>query len=125
MATIGPFDRYANATLFVPVAGNDYMTDEWGNKRPVSEKQPIKAWIKEDKNQPKINRQAGTDTSMTYVRGYLTNPMKWPGGKRPSKVEIEIDGRMGELQILSQLPRPFQTEDRTGDRIEGWLRFQV
>ena len=128
---VSEFLEYVNSKLFVPVDSGLIEQDEWGNTQPSSETVEIQTFLKESRgtnNQPVISKpgdQQGANVTKTYLKGYLVNPMKWPNNIRPRECKVEYYGRKGKLQVLSQFPRPFNTENLTGDIIEGWAIFQA
>lgn len=125
------FLDHVNSKLFVSVASDTLEQDEWLNVQPVSEIKEIQSFLKESRgtnNQPVISKpgeEQGVNITKTYLKGYLVNPMKWPNNIRPRECEVEFYGRRGKLQVLSQFPRPFDTENLTGDIVEGWATFQA
>ncbi|TAG98724.1 MAG: hypothetical protein EAZ18_00160 [Oscillatoriales cyanobacterium] len=125
------FLEYANSKFFVSVGSDRIEQDEWGNVQPSSEVVEVQTFLKESRgtnNQPVISKpgeEQGVNFTKTYLKGYLVNPMKWPNNIRPRECEVEYYGRRGKLQVLSQFPRPFDTELLTGDIVEGWAIFQA
>lgn len=128
---VSEFSEYANSKLFVTVDSTKTKQDEWGNTQPVQKLVEISTFLKESRgtnNQPVISKpddKQGANSLRTYLKGYLVNPMQWPGNIRPSECEVEYYGKRGKLQVLSQFPRPFNTEQLTGAIVEGWATFQA
>jgi hypothetical protein len=123
------FSEYANSKIIVSVVGNNTEKDAWGNARPVEENIEIDAYLKVQTNSQarsasSIGQQQGANTFNTYLKGYLVKPMRWPSGIRPQTCEVEYLGKRGKLQVYSQLPRAFDTEQLTGDVVEGVASFQ-
>lgn len=123
------FSEYVNSKIIVSVASSNTEKDAWGNSRPVENNIEIDAYLKVQTNsQAKtaigIGQQQGANTFNTYLKGYLVKPMHWPEGIRPQTCEVEYLGRRGKLQVYSQLPRAFDTEQLTGDVVEGLATFQ-
>jgi hypothetical protein len=128
---VSEFLEYANSKVFVTVNLIETEQDEWGNIQPKKQLVEISTFLKESRG---INSQPGTakpddkqgaNSLRTYLKGYLVNPMQWPGNIRPAECEVEYYGKRGKLQVLSQFPRPFDTEELTGDIVEGWATFQA
>ncbi len=128
---VSEFSEYANSKLFVLVNLVDTEQDEWGNVQLKTELIEVLTFLKESRgtnNQPVISKpdnKQGANSLRTYLKGYLVNPMQWPGNIRPSECEVEYYGKRGKLQVLSQFPRPFDTEQLTGVIVEGWATFQA
>ncbi len=128
---VSEFSEYANSKLFVLVNLVDTEQDEWGNVQLKTELIEVLTFLKESRgtnNQPVISNpdnKQGANSLRTYLKGYLVNPMQWPGNIRPSECEVEYYGKRGKLQVLSQFPRPFDTEQLTGVIVEGWATFQA
>ncbi len=125
------FLEYANSKLFVTVDLPEIEKDEWGNTQPKKQFVEIETFLKESRgrnNQPVISKpdnKQGANSLRTYLKGYLVNPMQWPGNIIPTECEVEYYGKKGKLQVLSQFPRPFDTELLTGAIVEGWATFQA
>ncbi|MEG5173295.1 hypothetical protein [Microcoleus sp. B3-D7] len=125
------FLEYANSKLFVLVNSIEIETDEWGNIQPKKQLVEVETFLKESRGtggQPVISKpddKQGANSLRTYLKGYLVNPMQWPGNIRPTECEVEYYGKTGKLQVLSQFPRPFDTELLTGAIVEGWATFQA
>lgn len=125
------FLEYANSKLLVIVNLPETEKDEWGNTQPKKQSIEIETFLKESRgtnNQPVISKpdnKQGANSLRTYLKGYLVNPMKWPGNIIPTECEVEYYGKKGKLQVLSQFPRPFDTELLTGAIVEGWATFQA
>lgn len=125
------FLEYANSKLLVVVNSSETEKDEWGNIQPKKQSVKVETFLKESRgtnNQPVISRpdnKQGANSLRTYLKGYLVNPMQWPGNIIPTECEVEYYGKRGKLQVLSQFPRPFDTELLTGAIVEGWATFQA
>lgn len=125
------FSEYANSKIFVTVNSIETEQDEWGNIQPKQQLVEISTFLKESRganNQPgtaKPDDKQGANSLRTYLKGYLVKPMQWPGNVRPNECEVEYYGKRGKLQVLSQFPRPFDTEQLTGAIVEGWATFQA
>lgn len=128
---VSEFSEYANSKLFVTVNSTEAEQDEWGNIQPIQKLVEVSTFLKESRgtnNQPVMSKpddKQGANSLRTYLKGYLVNPMQWPGNIRPSECEVEYYGKRGKLQVLSQFPRPFDTEKLTGAIVEGWATFQA
>jgi hypothetical protein len=123
------FSEYANSKIIVSVVSSDTKKDAWGNTRPVEENIEIDAYLKVQTNSQarsasSIGQQQGANIFSTYLKGYLVKPMRWPEGIRPQTCEVEYLGKRGKLQVYSQLARAFDTEQLTGDVVEGVATFQ-
>ena len=125
------FLEYANSKLFVLANLTETEKDEWGNVQPKKQLVEVETFLKESRgtgNQSVISKpddKQGANSLRTYLKGYLVNPMQWPGDIKPTECEIEYYGKRGKLQVLSQFPRPFNTEEQTGAIVEGWATFQA
>lgn len=125
------FLEYANSKLFITVDSMETEQDEWGNIQPKKRLVEISTFLKESRgtgNQSVISKpddKQGANSLRTYLKGYLVNPMQWPGNIIPTECEVEYYGKRGKLQVLSQFPRPFDTEELTGAIVEGWATFQA
>jgi len=125
------FLEYANSKLLVVVNSSETEKDEWGNIQPKKQSVEVEAFLKESRgtaNQPVISRpddKQGANSLRTYLKGYLVSPMQWPGNIIPTECDVEYYGKKGKLQVLSQFPRPFDTELLTGAIVEGWATFQA
>lgn len=128
---VSEFSEYANSKLFITVNSTETEQDEWGNIQPKQKLVEISTFLKESRgtnNQPVISKpddKQGANSLRTYLKGYLVNPMQWPGNIRPTQCDVEYYGKQGKLQVLSQFPRPFDTEELTGAIVEGWATFQA
>jgi|GEM_PF-6127766 len=117
--------------IFVSVDTGEIEKDEWGQTQPKNKIVEIEVFLKECRgtnNQPVVSKpdnKQGTNSIRTYLKGYLVNPMQWPKNIRPSECEVEFYGKRGKLQVLSQFPRGFNTEEQTGAIVEGWATFQA
>ena len=125
------FLEYANSKLFITVDSMETEQDEWRNIQPKKRLVEISTFLKESRgtgNQSVISKpddKQGANSLRTYLKGYLVNPMQWPGNIMPTECEVEYYGKRGKLQVLSQFPRPFDTEELTGAIVEGWATFQA
>jgi len=125
------FAEYVNSRLFVTVDLLETDQDEWGNTQPKQQSIEILTFLKQSRgsnSQPSVvslNNEQGANSLRAYLKGYLVNPMQWPGNTRPTECEVEYYEKKGKLQVLSQFPRPFDTELLTGAIVEGWATFQV
>lgn len=125
------FLEYANSKLFITVDSMETEQDEWGNIQPKKRLVEISTFLKESRgtgNQSVISKpddKQGANSLRTYLKGYLVNPVQWPGNIIPTECEVEYYGKRGKLQVLSQFPRPFDTEELTGAIVEGWATFQA
>lgn len=128
---VSEFSEYANSKLFVTVNSTEIEKDEWGNIQPKQKLVEISTFLKESRgtsSSPVVSKpddKQGANSLRTYLKGYLVNPMQWPGNIRPNNCEVEYYGKRGKLQVLSQFPRPFDTELLTGAIVEGWATFQA
>lgn len=128
---VSEFLKYTNSKLFVQIDSELIEQDEWGNIQPKKQLVEVSTFLKESRStndQPVLSKpddKQGANSLKTYLKGYLVNPMQWPGNIRPKNCEVEYYGKRGQLQVLSQFPRPFDTEELTGDIVEGWATFQA
>lgn len=125
------FTEFINSKIFVEIGVSELQSDDWGNIHPQTEVIEIKTFLKESRGNSQtrpagiLTGMQGANTITTYLKGYLVEPMNWPNQIVPQFCEIDYLGRRGKLQIFSQLPRAFNTEEITGTVVEGVATFQI